>query len=57
MNNLDIAPKYAGIVLGFSNMIGTIPGFLGPIVAKLIAKEVNGVCMCDSYVHCKVLSK
>ena len=41
VNNLDVAPKYAGIILGFANMIGTIPGFLGPIVAKQIAKEVR----------------
>ena len=40
VNNLDVAPKYAGVILGFANMIGTIPGFLGPIVAKQIAKEV-----------------
>ena len=41
VNNLDIAPKYAGILLGISNMFGTIPGFLGPQIAKLIAKKVN----------------
>ena len=41
VNNLDTAPKYAGILLGISNMIGTIPGFLGPQIAKLIAKKVS----------------
>ena len=41
VNNLDIAPKYAGVLLGISNMFGTIPGFLGPQIAKLIAKKVN----------------
>ena len=40
VNNLDIAPKFAGIILGIANMIGTIPGFLGPLVAKLIATKV-----------------
>ena len=41
VNNLDIAPKYAGILLGISNMMGTIPGFLGPQIAKLIAKKAS----------------
>ena len=43
VNNLDIAPKYAGILLGIANMCGTIPGFLGPQIAKLIAEKVNTV--------------
>ena len=41
VNILDIAPKYAGILMGISNTFGTIPGFLSPQIAKLIAKEVN----------------
>ncbi|XP_065897726.1 sialin-like isoform X2 [Dysidea avara] len=39
INNLDIAPKYAGILFGISNTFGTIPGFVGPQVAKAIAKK------------------
>ena len=41
VNHLDIAPKYAGILMGISNMAATIPGFAGPQVAKVIAKKVN----------------
>ena len=41
VNYLDISPKYAGILMGISNTIATIPGFVGPQVAKIIAKEVN----------------
>ena len=41
INNLDIAPKYAGILMGIANTIGTIPGFVGPQVAKFIAKKVS----------------
>ena len=41
INHLDIAPKYAGILMGISNMAATIPGFVGPQVAKVIAKKVN----------------
>jgi len=43
VNNLDIAPKYAGILLGIANMMGTIPGFVGPQVAKLIAAKVSHI--------------
>ena len=51
VNNLDLAPKYAGILLGIANTMGTIPGFLGPQIAKLIAKKVGlnslkAACMC-----------
>lgn len=41
VNHLDIAPRYAGILMGISNMAATIPGFAGPQVAKAIAKKVN----------------
>ncbi len=29
VNHLDIGPRYAGILLGFSNTAGTIPGIIG----------------------------
>lgn len=35
-NQLDIAPQYAGILLGITNCIATIPGFAGPAVVGLI---------------------
>ncbi|KAI6648915.1 vesicular glutamate transporter 2 [Oopsacas minuta] len=38
VNNLDIAPRYSGIIMGITNMFGTIPGFLGPQLAKAVAK-------------------
>jgi len=31
-NHLDIAPDFAGILMGLTNCIATIPGFLGPLV-------------------------
>ena len=46
INHLDVAPKYAGILMGISNTVATIPGFVGPQVAKMIAKKVSVV-----YVH------
>ncbi|XP_065897702.1 sialin-like isoform X2 [Dysidea avara] len=46
INLLDIAPQYAGILMGISNTVATIPGFVGPQVAKFIAKEPN-IETCD----------
>jgi len=31
-NHLDIAPDYAGILMGLSNCAATIPGFMGPLM-------------------------
>uniref|UniRef100_A0A6I8PHN8 Solute carrier family 17 member 5 n=1 Tax=Ornithorhynchus anatinus TaxID=9258 RepID=A0A6I8PHN8_ORNAN len=34
INHLDIAPSYAGILLGITNTFATIPGMIGPVIAK-----------------------
>lgn len=31
-SNIDLAPQYSGVLQGISNTIGTIPGFVSPIV-------------------------
>ena len=36
MNHLDIGPRYAGILLGFSNTAGTIPGIVGVTLTGMI---------------------
>ncbi len=36
VNHLDIAPRYASILLGISNCIATIPGIISPTVVGLI---------------------
>uniref|UniRef100_UPI00398F5BE5 sialin n=1 Tax=Pristiophorus japonicus TaxID=55135 RepID=UPI00398F5BE5 len=36
INHLDIAPSYAGILLGITNTFATIPGMVGPVVAKTL---------------------
>ena len=41
VNYLDIAPRFAGVIMGISNVIGTLPGFIAPQVAKAIAVEVK----------------
>ena len=42
VNHLDIAPRYAGILMGFSNTFATIPGFLSPMLTGMIAKHKVG---------------
>ena len=42
-NHLDIAPNYAGILMGITNTAGTVPGIIAPLVAKLIANAVSHV--------------
>ncbi len=37
INHLDIAPHFAGVLMGITNGIGTIPGFVGPQVAAQLA--------------------
>ncbi|XP_063363022.1 vesicular glutamate transporter 1 [Cydia amplana] len=39
VNHLDIAPRYASILMGLSNGIGTIAGFVVPIVINYITQE------------------
>ncbi|XP_023566265.1 sialin [Octodon degus] len=34
INHLDIAPSYAGVLLGITNTFATIPGMVGPVIAK-----------------------
>ena len=45
INHLDIAPMYAGLLMGLTNTAATLPGIVGPQVAKVIAAEVS-MCMC-----------
>ncbi|XP_026867484.1 sialin isoform X1 [Electrophorus electricus] len=39
MNQIDIAPRYAGMLLGITNTFGTIPGVLAPIAVGHLAKN------------------
>lgn len=39
VNHLDIAPRYASILMGISNGIGTIAGLLCPIAINLIIRH------------------
>lgn len=39
MNHLDIAPRYAGILLGITNSFGTIPGIAAPTVVGYLTAQ------------------
>uniref|UniRef100_A0A914DXN0 Major facilitator superfamily (MFS) profile domain-containing protein n=1 Tax=Acrobeloides nanus TaxID=290746 RepID=A0A914DXN0_9BILA len=55
VNHLDIAPRYAAILMGFSNGIGTLAGLICPIVTELFtARGANGwvtVFLLASLIH------
>lgn len=36
VNHLDIAPRFAGILMGISNSVGTIPGIIAPYIVGLL---------------------
>ncbi|KAH9373771.1 hypothetical protein HPB48_007507 [Haemaphysalis longicornis] len=43
VNHLDIAPRYASILMGLSNGVGTLAGMLCPIVVEYITdKKIHG---------------
>ncbi|XP_078664685.1 sialin-like [Branchiostoma floridae x Branchiostoma belcheri] len=41
VNHLDIAPRYAGVLMGISNSAATIPGFAGPAVVGLLTQNAK----------------
>ena len=49
VNHLDIAPRFAGVLMGITNAAGTIPGIIGPYVVGLLTD--NQVCWfsCSSF--------
>jgi len=53
VNHLDIAPRYAGILMGISNGIGTLSGLLCPIVVeRLTVHKVS----CTEIINCNVMA-
>lgn len=39
VNHLDIAPRYASILMGLSNGIGTMAGFILPVIVDYITRD------------------
>lgn len=40
VNHLDIAPRYASILMGLSNGIGTLAGIFCPIAIDFLTKDI-----------------
>ena len=41
INHIDIAPRFSGVLMGITNSAGTLPGIIGPVIAKAIAHSVS----------------
>ena len=41
VNHMDIAPKYAGTLMGITNTAGTIPGVIGVYASGLILEATG----------------
>ncbi|XP_012943338.1 sialin [Aplysia californica] len=39
VNHLDVAPKFAGVLMGITNAIATIPGFVGPAIVGYLTNN------------------
>lgn len=39
VNHLDIAPQYAGVLIGISNTIATLPGIFSPLLTGVIVQH------------------
>ena len=48
VNHLDVAPKYAAILMGISNTVGTIPGILCPsLTGAIVVDRVSRIFICS----------
>ena len=50
INHIDIAPRFAGVLMGITNTAGTIPGIIGPLVAKMIAHKASIIYTSYEYI-------
>ena len=39
VNHLDIAPPFAGILIGLSNTVATVPGIISPLLTGVIVQH------------------
>lgn len=46
VNHLDIAPRYASILMGISNGVGTLSGMVCPLIVGALTKhKVDYLCI------------
>lgn len=59
VNHLDIAPRYASILMGISNGVGTLSGMVCPLIVGALTKHKVGaalivdMCMCIQWFTAK----
>lgn len=53
VNHLDIAPRYASILMGISNGVGTLSGMVCPLIVGAMTKHKVNLFICIS-VMCQV---
>lgn len=41
VNHVDIAPRYAGLLMGVSNCLACFSGFVGPVMVQVVTKDVS----------------
>lgn len=41
VNHMDVAPPYAGTLMGISNGIASVTGFIAPLVAAVLTTDVS----------------
>jgi len=41
VNHMDIAPQYAGTLMGISNSVGAVSGLIAPYVASVATESVS----------------
>ena len=50
VNHLDIAPPFAGILMGITNTVATLPGIISPLLTGTIVQ--HQVCWLEFYLTC-----
>jgi len=53
VNHMDIAPQYAGTLMGISNGIAASSGFIAPYIASILTTDVSLSVVC-LFVHLSV---
>ena len=44
VNHVDIAPQFAGVLMGISNCLACLSGIVGPLMVNIITEDVSAVC-------------
>lgn len=48
VNHLDIAPQYAGVLMGITNCFATLPGIISPyLVGIIVDVSVSSTFFCN----------